>query len=193
MNARDVILNTLRGSLRGVSVAPLPPLDGDWISYPDLEAQFISAASELPAQVVVTTASFIEVVEGLDVYRNATNVLSLVEGVGSGPRILDDPHEAASLDLTIARGQIGVAESGAIWVTGQGMSQRSALFLAQHLVLLLDRKRIVPHLLAAYEQLDVTEDAYGCFIAGPSKTADIEQALVVGAHGPRSATIVLHA
>ncbi|HVO21642.1 MAG TPA: LUD domain-containing protein [Anaeromyxobacter sp.] len=28
-------------------------------------------------------------------------------------------------------------------------------------------------------------------MAGPSKTADIEQALVIGAHGPRSCTVLV--
>jgi L-lactate dehydrogenase complex protein LldG len=65
--------------------------------------------------------------------------------------------------------------------------------LTQHLVLVLDRESLVPHLHQAYERLGaaVGRTGYGCFLCGPSKTADIEQALVVGAHGPRSLVIVL--
>ena len=43
----------------------------------------------------------------------------------------------------------------------------------------------------AYAKLSKPMPAYGCFVSGPSKTADIEQTLVVGAQAARSLTVVI--
>ena len=50
---------------------------------------------------------------------------------------------------------------------------------------------LVADLHAAYERLRFEGPGLGVFVAGPSKTADIEQALVIGAQGPRSTTVLL--
>ena len=53
------------------------------------------------------------------------------------------------------------------------------------------REQLVGDLHSAYQQIDPAAAHYGCFMAGPSKTADIEQALVIGAHGPRALDVYL--
>jgi L-lactate dehydrogenase complex protein LldG len=67
----------------------------------------------------------------------------------------------------------------------------AALFLATNVIVVLDSSALVPTFHDAYEYVNVSREAFGVFVAGPSKTADIEQSLVVGAHGPKSLTIVL--
>ncbi len=95
------------------------------------------------------------------------------------------------VDLAVIEGEIGVAENGAIWVPETNMINRALPFITQHLVLVLARQNVVANMHEAYQKL-TTVGKYGAFIAGPSKTADIEQALVIGAHGARSMMVILY-
>ena len=102
------------------------------------------------------------------------------------------PHALAHLDLAILRcGGPAVAESGAVWWAPASVSERAAGFLALHVAMVVPRAALVDHLHAAYEAIEPAAAGFGCFVAGPSKTADIEQSLVIGAHGPRSLTVLL--
>jgi L-lactate dehydrogenase complex protein LldG len=71
------------------------------------------------------------------------------------------------------------------------MPHRVAPFICQHLV--INVSKIVPNMHAAYAELKKPNSSFGLFLAGPSKTADIEQSLVIGAHGARSLTVVIRA
>ena len=101
----------------------------------------------------------------------------------------EDPHELADTDLAILRAHFGVAENAAVWMTEECMIERALPFICQHLAVLIDKKDIVGTMQEAYERLGVAAYGFGVFIAGPSKTADIEQSLVLGAHGPVSMTV----
>lgn len=102
-----------------------------------------------------------------------------------------DPHTFNDLDLAIIRGQFGVAENGAIWLEDQDLELRALPFITEHLAIFLNRKLLVGNMHQAYSKIGLHESGFGLFIAGPSKTADIEQSLVIGAHGAKSLLLIL--
>ena len=95
------------------------------------------------------------------------------------------------LRLAVFEGEFGVAENGAVWLSEKNLPQRILPFIADHLVLCLTASEIVVDMHEAYARLNEFDSGFGVFIAGPSKTADIEQALVIGAQGPRKCTVFL--
>jgi len=103
--------------------------------------------------------------------------------------MVHDPHELADVDVGVVRAQFGVAESGAVWLTQEDLVVDALSFLSQHLIVLLDPGEIVPDMHAAYRRVRLNETAYGCFMMGPSATADVEATLVHGAQGARSLNV----
>ncbi|MVT08903.1 LutC/YkgG family protein [Chitinophaga tropicalis] len=102
-----------------------------------------------------------------------------------------DGRQLEQVDLAIIPGQLGVAENGAIWITEQEIEVRVLPFITQHLAIVLPRTEILPTMHDAYARIWSPSAGFGVFIAGPSKTADIEQSLVLGAHGAKSLTVFL--
>lgn len=125
--------------------------------------------------------------------KTAGRIVNLINGSPEEYELLkySSSDQLADVDVVYLRGSAGVAENGAVWVNEEAMVNRILPFICQHLVILLDAKHIVPTMHHAYECIKVNETGFGSFIAGPSKTADIEQSLVIGAHGARSLKVYL--
>lgn len=126
-------------------------------------------------------------------YPDAMRIASVLPEISCAtfnPDMLDDPRELDGTDVAVVKGEIGVAENGAIWIP-QEVKHKALYFISETLVILLDRNRIVDTMYDAYRELDVQQYGFGTFISGPSKTADIEQALVMGAHGARDVLVIL--
>lgn len=100
-----------------------------------------------------------------------------------------DPHSFENVELAVIEAHLAVAENGAVWLTEGIMGQRIVPFICQHLAVLVKASSIVPTMHEAYKIIGRGDYGFGVFIGGPSKTADIEQALVMGAHGPISMTV----
>jgi L-lactate dehydrogenase complex protein LldG len=103
----------------------------------------------------------------------------------------DDSHSLQNVELTIVKAHFGVAENSALWVTDDLLGQRISPFIAQYLAIIVHKKDLVATMHQAYERIGNQEYGFGTFIAGPSKTADIEQSLVLGAHGARGLIVFL--
>ena len=122
--------------------------------------------------------------------RIASNLPEAASCATFNPDELEDPRDLAGTDVAIVRGAFGVVENGAVWIP-RAFRHKAMLFIPEALVILLDRKQIVCNMHEAYAREDFDTYDFGSFIAGPSKTADIEQALVIGAHGARDVTVIL--
>lgn len=199
MSSRDKILSTVKGN----QPAPreLPPLPTGTITpNEDLTHAFISTLEAIGGAAYIVSG-FGRMATMLRekfpavkrVISNCPELTTFAESAAAAKG--NDPHTFENVDLAILPAHFGVAENGACWITESQMIERVLPFIAQHLVLVIPCRSIVPNMHAAYDRIASLEpgDVYGfsTFIAGPSKTADIEQSLVLGAHGPMSLTVFL--
>ena len=126
-------------------------------------------------------------------FVESVEVLSLIPQIAGNRDIqtIADPHELEKVEVAVVKGELGVTENAAVWIPEKNLPHRVLPFIAQHLILVVDKTTLVSNMHEAYRKIQVADDGYGVFIAGPSKTADIEQSLVIGAHGARSLTVFL--
>jgi len=116
----------------------------------------------------------------------------------AGAKILTDQkqkdilYEKAKQDeeYFLYESTLGVAENGAIWASDL-KNDRSKLFICEKLIINIKKSNILQNMHQAYEKISFDSREFGTFISGPSKTADIEQSLVLGAHGAMELFICL--
>lgn len=104
----------------------------------------------------------------------------------------------AQADMVVSGSDYAIADTGTLVMVAGPHNPRSATLLPPVHVAVLDPNRLVPsmadfvdrfkadHLYAGH--LDVSSVT---FISGPSRTADIEQTLSVGVHGPGEVHVIL--
>lgn len=190
MSAREKILNAIEINQPA------------WVSLPVIKRSAIIDYEKRSAQFKIVLESIggkVELVQNITELKNkliadkasGNFVVNAIAALGD----VDDQvasftaSELEKVERAYIKGTVGVAENGAVWIYESQMVNRLLPFICQHLVLVIDKKDIVSTMHHAYDSIDVAQEGFGVFIAGPSKTADIEQSLVIGAHGARSATI----
>lgn len=195
MSSKATILKAIRKQLPQ-SIA-LPSLEQQWTTYDDPIAQFseiLSAVGGDPQHVSDMNAVQ-EYLDQTETYTSGQQICHGIEGLEGGNVKLDeieDAHLLETVDFAVLPGEFAVAENAAVWVNVENVRHRAIYFIAQHLAIVVPASEVVSNMHEAYQRLQFTgETSYGVFISGPSKTADIEQSLVIGAHGARSQIVFL--
>ena len=193
MDSRARILDALRTA--SAPAAAAPDLSQVGVRWDDPLARLADAVAAVGGRLVrvADRAHLASAAASLAAEVGATRVGSAVPEVPGNVDLagIADPHLLEGLGLAVVPGAFAVAENGAVWVSGDALRPRGAFVVAEHLALVVSTKDVVHDMHEAYRRISFPGAGFGTFIAGPSKTADIEQALVIGAHGARSCTLFL--
>ncbi|GAB5388008.1 MAG: lactate utilization protein [Alphaproteobacteria bacterium] len=96
--------------------------------------------------------------------------------------------------LSVTGALAGVAETGTLIMASSPDHPSSLNFLPDNHIVVLDRATILPCYEDAWDMIRSRDEAWPRtvnWITGPSRTADIEQTIQMGAHGPRRLHILL--
>jgi L-lactate dehydrogenase complex protein LldG len=199
-DSRTTILSAVRKAL--VPTAPRPAPFSGGIQYADPRQQFAEALQVVGGRClrVATLAEAHAELQSTGLLDPRRRICSLVPELVSPTFDLADvadPHTLEDVWLAVLPGEFAVAENAAIWLPTDRLRHRVVPFLTQHLVLVVSSRDVVHNMHEAYQRLTGGTGrweggvGFGVFLSGPSKTADIEQSLVIGAHGARSLHVVL--
>ena len=172
----------------------MPDMNIEAIKYPDTYVQFVEMTKTVGGKVV--EASKADDLNAIikEKYPEAKTFASNLPYITIAQKNPDTVAEAKDLDGTdvgIVEGKIGVAENGCVWIP-QTMKEKAVCFISEYIVIVLDKNNIVNNMHEAYKRIEFDPQyQFGSFISGPSKTADIEQALVMGAQAARGVTVII--
>lgn len=191
MSSKELILNSIRNNNK-VEEIPLPNIENFGITFENKIEQFSKVIQTVGGKALECKEEELNtVIDAL--YPDAVFISSNVDACTLATvkeNELSTPHELQNLDLAIVKGEFAVAENGAVWMKNLNNKHRALYFIANNIVIIVSKDDVVNNMHEAYERIEFEEAGYGVFISGPSKTADIEQSLVIGAHGPKSGYVI---
>lgn len=187
---KEELLSSVRANLQNREKVEYPPIPD--YKKPGADLKKIFEQNAKIAAVDVYDVSSIEEAQAI-MHKKLPDAKvtcsATPEWIGNQDIKVEKPADLNHVDLGIFRAEFGVAEMGMVWVTEKSLVTNSLGYLSQHLAVLLDPTDITENMHTAYQRVQLPAAHYGCFVMGPSATADINAVLVHGAQGARTLTL----
>jgi len=116
--------------------------------------------------------------------RNIASVMASNLNVDERKKIL------AEINCAIVGPSSAVSDIGSIVFTMDDAGTSYPHFLCDNTIALIKKDKIAANQFELFEKLDPVKAKNMFFVTGPSRTADIEKVLVLGAHGPRKLIVI---
>lgn len=220
MSAREVILGKVRRSLgvpsgdvgrRAIVIARLEGAPRSVVPArgqlpPAERVALFAKMAEKVAATVARVADRAEVPAAVANFLRAHN-LPAAARMGDDPRLAGMPWAETPIELssgpsagddlvTVSHAGAGIAETGTLVLTSGPDNPTTLNFLPEAHIVVLDAADVVGDIETVWDRL---RERYGKgllprtvnMITGPSRSADIEQTILLGAHGPRRLHIVI--
>lgn len=178
--AGQTLLDVFRERLAGLS-AELWEVHGD----ADGAERLCQLLREVPGPVAAIRFSLLD--------RLAAASPPLAEALATAHDFPEDPRAFAAYAMGITPAEALVARTGSVFLRSDRSGGRQLSVLPPVHVVVASTSQLVPSLgdaLAEFEQ-QAGECSFATFVTGPSRTADIEKILVLGAHGPKRLVVLL--
>ena len=214
MTSRDAILQRVRGELAKGPAVPLPPVAQVWpTTGPTIEAMADTFAQELAAVQG-------EVVRAATMHDARRQLVNLVQAAGwttlgamDRPMVRDataelppeivlrpaadwQPRQMAELSVSVIEPEALLADTGSCLVACPTVQDRLLCYLPPACVVVARLDQLAEHLPAVWPGVvaraaDPAVRGEAVIVTGPSRTADIEKILILGAHGPKRLVVLL--
>jgi L-lactate dehydrogenase complex protein LldG len=204
--SREKILKKIRNALISKAENPYPSLDTESSVYhpieDSLDITFAQEFTKVAGQFIYceNNEELKEILISLINENKWNNIACLDKNIGNilndaGIEFSNKESSFTEMDLGITNCEFLIARLGSIMVSSKQTSgRRMHVFPPSHIIF-ADTSQIVPdikHALQAMkEKYKNNLPSLITVITGPSRTADIEKTLVMGAHGPKNLFVFL--
>ncbi|MBP6472425.1 MAG: lactate utilization protein [Chloroflexi bacterium] len=206
MNAREEILGRLRAA--GDGATALPPVWRSRREFADLAAQFTQAVTAAKGEVrqaadwetaVTELGRLLAEINAQTVVVNGD--VASADWPGRFPAVQwhlvgqtagDLRAFCAAADAGLSSADTALAETGSVILSSGPTESRMATLLPPIHIVLLPTSRLTSDIFTWTQARQETIPANITLVSGPSKTADIEQTMAVGVHGPKRFVVIVY-